>query len=63
MDSNLIVILNDNEMSIDPNVGAMADYLSRARSNPTYTKSKEEVEEILKKFRLSAANCLKQRIL
>ena len=50
MDSNLIVILNDNEMSIDPNVGAMADYLSRARSNPTYTKSKEEVEEILKKI-------------
>lgn len=50
MNSNLIVILNDNEMSIDPNVGAMAEYLSRARSNPTYTKSKEEVEEILKKI-------------
>lgn len=50
MSSNLIVILNDNEMSIDPNVGAMAEYLSRARSNPAYTRSKEEVEEMLKKI-------------
>ncbi len=48
--SNLIVILNDNEMSIDPNVGSMAEYLSRARSNPSYTKSKEEVEELLRKI-------------
>ena len=47
---NLIVVLNDNEMSIDPNVGAMAEYLSRVRSNPSYTKSKEEVEELLKKI-------------
>lgn len=50
MGSNLIVILNDNEMSIDPNVGAMAEYLSRARSNPAYTKSKEDVEDLLKKI-------------
>ena len=50
MNSNLIVILNDNEMSIDPNVGAMAEYLSRVRSNPSYTKSKEDVEELLKKI-------------
>ena len=50
MGSNLIVILNDNEMSIDQNVGAMAEYLSRARSNPAYTKSKEDVEELLKKI-------------
>lgn len=50
MGSNLIVILNDNEMSIDHNVGAMAEYLSRARSNPAYTKSKEEIEELLKKI-------------
>ena len=48
--SNLIVILNDNEMSIDPNVGGMAEYLSRARSNPSYNKSKEEVEDLLKKI-------------
>ena len=50
LNSNLIVVLNDNEMSIDPNVGAMAEYLSRVRSNPSYTKSKEDVEELLKKI-------------
>ncbi len=50
MKSNLIVILNDNEMSIDPNVGAMAEYLSRLRSNPSYTKSKEDVEDLLKRI-------------
>jgi len=50
MDSNLIVVLNDNEMSIDPNVGSIAEYLSRVRSNPSYTKSKEDVEELLKKI-------------
>ena len=50
LNSNLIVVLNDNEMSIDPNVGAMAEYLSRVRSNPSYTKSKEDVEDLLKKI-------------
>lgn len=50
MDTNLIVILNDNEMSIEPNVGGMAEYLSRVRSNPNYNKSKEDVEELLKKI-------------
>jgi len=48
--TNLTVILNDNEMSIDPNVGAMSEYLSRVRTNPSYTKSKEDVEELLKKI-------------
>lgn len=48
--SDITVILNDNEMSIDPNVGAMSEYLSRLRTNPSYTKSKEEVEELLKKI-------------
>ena len=35
-DTNLIVILNDNEMSISPNVGAMAKYLAAIRSRPGY---------------------------
>lgn len=50
LSSNLTVILNDNEMSIDPNVGAMSEYLSRVRTNPSYTKSKEDMEELLKKI-------------
>ena len=34
----LIVILNDNDMSISPNVGALSRYLSRRRANPDYAR-------------------------
>ena len=34
--TNIIVVLNDNQMSISQNVGALADYLSKLRSNPRY---------------------------
>lgn len=47
---NLMVVLNDNEMSIAPNVGAMHNYLSKIRSDGTYLKLKEEVEHLLKKI-------------
>lgn len=47
--ADLLVILNDNEMSIDQNVGAMSSYLSRLRADPMYTKRKEDIEYILKK--------------
>ncbi len=40
----IIVILNDNKMSISQNVGAMAKYLARIRSKPTYYKFKSTVE-------------------
>lgn len=43
----LTVILNDNEMSICPRVGAVADYLDRLRSNPFYTGLKQEVVKVL----------------
>lgn len=43
MDSNLIIILNDNNMSISKNVGGLAKYLSRQRIRPGYTHLKEEV--------------------
>ncbi|WJH34285.1 1-deoxy-D-xylulose-5-phosphate synthase [Paenibacillus sp. CC-CFT747] len=46
----LTVILNDNEMSIAPNVGAMHNYLGKIRSDKTYKKAKEEVEHLLKKI-------------
>lgn len=45
----LTVILNDNEMSIAPNVGALHNYLGRVRSDKTYLKTKEEIESLLKK--------------
>ena len=44
----LIVVLNDNEMSIAKNVGAMSEYLFRMRTAPTYSRIKRDVELILK---------------
>jgi 1-deoxy-D-xylulose-5-phosphate synthase len=48
--ANLIVVLNDNEMFIAENVGALAGYLSRMRTDPNYYKHKEDMEHILKKI-------------
>lgn len=47
---NLMVILNDNEMSIAPNVGAMHNYLSKIRSDRHYLWAKDELEVLLKKI-------------
>ncbi|AHV98227.1 1-deoxy-D-xylulose-5-phosphate synthase [Paenibacillus sp. 7124] len=46
----LMVILNDNEMSIAPNVGAMHNYLSQIRSDRHYLRAKDEVEGLLRKI-------------
>lgn len=46
---NMLVVLNDNEMSIVENVGAMSSYLSRLRSDPFYAKRKRDVEYVLRK--------------
>jgi 1-deoxy-D-xylulose-5-phosphate synthase len=45
--SRLIVVLNDNEMSIAPAVGALTGYLNRIRSAHNYHRFKDEVEETL----------------
>lgn len=45
---NLIIVLNDNEMSISPNVGAMSSYLSRKLSGKTLMYLKREMEKYLK---------------
>lgn len=44
---NLIVILNDNEMSISPNVGALSSYLSRTLSGHFYTRLRQETKHFL----------------
>jgi len=44
---DLIVVLNDNEMSISKNVGAMSGYLNRLRTDPSYSRTKEEIEHHL----------------
>ncbi len=43
----LMVVLNDNEMSIAPNVGALPKYLSRIRTDERYSQAKAEVERLL----------------
>lgn len=49
-DSNLLIILNDNNMSIDPNVGALKDYLTDITTSHTYNKIKDEAWKILGKL-------------
>jgi 1-deoxy-D-xylulose-5-phosphate synthase len=48
--TNLLVVLNDNEMSISPNVGALSSYLSRLRTDPAYGRLKADVEYVLRKI-------------
>ena len=45
--TRLVIILNDNEMSISENVGALASYLARVRLDPRYTRLRDGVESRL----------------
>ena len=47
MDANLLVILNDNEMSISPNVGALSNYLTRLLSGRVYNTMRRQSEKLL----------------
>jgi len=47
LQKKLLIILNDNEMSISPNVGAMAGYLNRIVTGQVYNRFKKEVESML----------------
>ncbi|HCW08492.1 MAG TPA: 1-deoxy-D-xylulose-5-phosphate synthase [Cytophagales bacterium] len=49
-DTNLLVILNDNCMSIDPNVGALKDYLTDITTSKTYNRFKDDVWNLLGKL-------------
>jgi 1-deoxy-D-xylulose-5-phosphate synthase len=50
----LIVVLNDNEWSIAKNVGAIAGYLNRISTSPTYNKLHHDVEAFFKSFPVGA---------
>jgi len=50
LDANLLVILNDNEMSISPPVGAMNNYLTRILSSKFYSSVREESKKVLSKM-------------
>ena len=46
-DSDIIVILNDNEMSIAPNVGAMSKYLTSVQRNPLYNRVRSAIGAVV----------------
>ena len=50
LDLPFLVILNDNEMSISPNVGAMSRYLDRVRTDPRYNRAKDELARITERL-------------
>jgi len=53
--SRLIIVLNDNEMSIAPNVGALSSYLARVRLDRRYRRLRDDVESALAKTKIGAA--------
>ena len=50
IDANLLVILNDNDMSISPPVGAMSNYLTKVLSSKFYSSIREESKKALRKM-------------
>lgn len=50
MKKDMIIVLNDNEMSIAPNVGALHNMLDRIRSAEKYNRAKEDIEFLMKKI-------------
>lgn len=50
--TDLIVVLNDNQMSISPNVGGISTYLGQLRAFPNYERAKKEVQDIVEKMPL-----------
>lgn len=51
MNSDVLVILNDNNMSIDPNVGALKEYLADITTSKTFNKMRDEVYDMLGHFK------------
>ncbi len=49
-DTDLLIILNDNNMSIDPNVGALREYLTDITTSPTYNRFKDDIWKALGKL-------------
>ena len=53
--SNILIILNDNCMSIDPNVGALKEYLTDITTSPTYNKMRDDFWKVLGKLPVGKA--------
>jgi 1-deoxy-D-xylulose-5-phosphate synthase len=50
LQTDLMVVLNDNEMSISKNVGALAHYLTKLRTNPRLRRLKSDLQEMIRKI-------------
>ena len=57
-DRNMIVVLNDNDMSIAPNVGAMNKYLNGVITNPLYNRVREQVKDLMGRVPTSIAEVM-----
>lgn len=51
LDSDILVVLNDNRMSIDPNVGALKEYLAEITTSKTFNKMRDEIYDLLGYFK------------
>ncbi|MDX1637455.1 MAG: 1-deoxy-D-xylulose-5-phosphate synthase, partial [Balneolaceae bacterium] len=51
LNSDMLVILNDNNMSIDPNVGALKEYLTDITTSKTFNKIRDEIYDLLGHFK------------
>ncbi|MBI5557898.1 MAG: 1-deoxy-D-xylulose-5-phosphate synthase [Deltaproteobacteria bacterium] len=58
LDKDLIVVLNDNEMSISPNVGALSSFLSRKLTGRAMIRAKQDLSQFLKHFANVGENIL-----
>ena len=58
LDKDLIVVLNDNEMSISPNVGALSSFLSRKMTSKQVVKARAELKHLLKSLSNIGENIL-----
>src|SRR5690625_7583148 len=47
----MLVILNDNNMSIDPNVGALKEYFAEITTSKTFNKMRDEIYDLLSHFK------------
>ena len=57
--NNLIVVLNDNKMSISKNVGEMANYLTKLRTDPKYFHAKAQMENMLEGIPMVGSSVVK----
>ena len=58
--TDLLIVLNDNCMSIDPNVGALKEYLTKITTSPLYNKFKDEIWDLLENFKRQGGKHVQQ---